>query len=163
MMHTQSLTRIALCAALLTIGSWVALPLGAVPFTLQIMMVYLVAMVLTPKQAFFTVAVWMLLGAVGLPVFAYFNRGVSYLLGPTGGYILGFLIAAPLISALKDKWRLLIPLTILMIYLVGSLGIMRVKAMPFLQAYKINLPFLPFDLLKIALAMYIAPFIRKSI
>lgn len=162
-MHTKSLTRIALSSALLSVASWIALPIGAVPFTLQIMMVYLIALILTPKQSFLSVLVWILLGAAGLPVFANFNRGLGYLAGPTGGYILAFLLSAPLVGWMQTRYRRLVPFTILLVYLIGSLGLMRVKPMPVLSALKINIPFLPFDLIKIVLAMYIAPFIRKSI
>lgn len=92
-MRTQELARAALFAALIAICSWISIP-TAVPFTLQTFAVFLALGVLGGKLGTLSVAVYLLLGAVGLPVFAGFQGGLGALLGTTGGYLAGFLLTA---------------------------------------------------------------------
>ena len=95
-MRTQELARAALFAALIAICSWISIP-TAVPFTLQTFAVFLALGVLGGKLGTLSVAVvavYLLLGAVGLPVFAGFQGGLGALLGATGGYLAGFLLTA---------------------------------------------------------------------
>lgn len=92
-MRTRDLARAALFAALIAICSWLAIP-TAVPFTLQTFAVFLALGVLGGKLGTLTVAVYLLLGTVGLPVFAGFQGGLGALLGATGGYLIGFLLTA---------------------------------------------------------------------
>ena len=92
-MRTRDLARAALFAALIAICSWISIP-TAVPFTLQTFAVFLALGVLGGKLGTLSVAVYLLLGAVGLPVFAGFQGGLGALLGTTGGYLAGFLLTA---------------------------------------------------------------------
>ena len=92
-MRTQELARAALFAALIAICSWISIP-TAVPFTLQTFAVFLALGVLGGRLGTLSVAVYLLLGAVGLPVFAGFQGGLGALLGTTGGYLAGFLLTA---------------------------------------------------------------------
>ena len=85
-MRTRDLARAALFAALIAICSWISIP-TAVPFTLQTFAVFLALGVLGGKLGTLSVAVYLLLGAVGLPVFAGFQGGLGALLGATGGYL----------------------------------------------------------------------------
>lgn len=87
------LAHIALFAVLIAVCSWIAVP-SAVPFTLQTFAVFLAVGLLGGKRGTVSVLVYLLLGAVGIPVFAGFGAGIGVLLGPTGGYLLGFLISA---------------------------------------------------------------------
>ena len=93
----------ALFAALIAVCSWISIP-AAVPFTLQTFAVFAAVLLLGGKRGSLAVAVYLLLGAVGLPVFSGFKGGVGALLGPTGGYILGFLISALLIWAVTARF-----------------------------------------------------------
>ena len=92
-MRTRDLARAALFAALIAICSWISIP-TAVPFTLQTFAVFLALGVLGGRLGTLSVAVYLLLGAVGLPVFAGFQGGLGALLGATGGYLAGFLLTA---------------------------------------------------------------------
>ena len=92
-MRTQELARAALFAALIAICSWISIP-TAVPFTLQTFAVFLALGVLGGELGALSVAGYLLLGAVGLPVFSGFQGGLGALLGATGGYLLGFLLTA---------------------------------------------------------------------
>ena len=76
------------------------LPLGPVPFTLQTLVLAMVPAVLDPATSVFTVLAYVVLGAVGLPVFAGFNGGIGALAGPTGGFLWGFVLGCALAGAL---------------------------------------------------------------
>lgn len=87
------ITYIGLFAALMAICSWISIP-TTVPFTLQTLGVFLAIGLLGGKRGTLSVLVYILLGAVGLPVFSGFTGGLGKLLGSTGGYIIGFLFSA---------------------------------------------------------------------
>lgn len=84
---------IALCAAVMAVCSWISIP-AAVPFTMQTFGVFLTAGLLGGRRGTISVIVYLLLGAVGIPVFSGFSGGIGHLFGATGGYIIGFLFAA---------------------------------------------------------------------
>ena len=77
-------------AVLLAICSWISIP-TFIPFTLQTFAVFLTALLLGGKQGTIAIFIYLLLGAVGIPVFSNFGAGLGYLLGNTGGYAIGFL------------------------------------------------------------------------
>lgn len=88
---TQSLIYIALMAVIITICSWISIP-GPVPFTLQTFAVFTALLLLGTKDGLISIIVYLLLGAVGVPVFSGFRGGIGHLAGPTGGYLIGFLV-----------------------------------------------------------------------
>ena len=90
---TLELTFTALFAALIVICSWISIP-ATISFTLQTFAVFLAAGLLGGKRATLSVIIYVLLGAVGLPVFTGFKGGLGALLGTTGGYIIGFIFTA---------------------------------------------------------------------
>ncbi len=98
-----TITSVGICAALLTICSWISIPaLGPfVPFTLQTFAVFLIAGLFPLKTSLCSVVVYIALGAVGVPVFSGFKSGLAAVTGPTGGYIIGFVFAVLLIWAIK--------------------------------------------------------------
>ncbi len=109
---TKDMALIALFAALIALCSWLSIP-AAVPFTLQTLGVFLAVGLLGGRRGTLAVAVYILLGAAGLPVFAGFKAGIGVLLGATGGYIVGFLAAALAMGAVLrraggGKWALLL-------------------------------------------------------
>ena len=92
----------ALGVALMIICSWLSVPL-TVPFTMQTFAVCLVAALFGLKIGMWAVAVYLLLGIAGVPVFAGFEGGLGYLLGATGGYLVGFLLTALVVGIVADK------------------------------------------------------------
>ena len=90
--RTLDLAYIALFAALMAVCAWVSVPVPRpfVPFTMQTFAVFAAALVLGGRRGLYAVIVYLLLGAVGLPVFSGFRGGIGVLLGTTGGYIIGF-------------------------------------------------------------------------
>lgn len=85
---------IALAAVLITVCSWITVPIPSVPFTLQIFGVYAAIFTLGGLKGALSVALYIALGLIGVPVFSGFKPGLPALLGPTGGYIWGFLLSA---------------------------------------------------------------------
>ena len=97
---TYDLVYIAVFAVIMAICSWISIP-AAVPFTLQTFGVFIAVGVLGGKRGSLSVLVFILLGAIGIPVFANFSGGIGVLAGPTGGYIIGFLFSALLMWAME--------------------------------------------------------------
>lgn len=87
-----SLARIALSVALLTVCAWVTVPIGVIPVTLQNFAIALAVCALKPKESIAAVGCYLLLGLVGVPVFSSMRGGIGVLLGPTGGFLWGYLI-----------------------------------------------------------------------
>ena len=92
-LNVQDLTLIPLCASLMAVCSWISIP-AAVPFTMQTFAVFLTVGLLGGRRGSMAIALYLAMGAVGLPVFAGFAGGIGYMMGPTGGYIAGFLLSA---------------------------------------------------------------------
>ena len=90
---TKDIALTALFVAVMAVCSWISIP-ATVPFTLQTFGVFLSVGLLGGKRGSLAVLVYLLLGAVGLPVFSGFTGGIGHLLGPTGGYIIGFIFSA---------------------------------------------------------------------
>ena len=92
-MKTRDIVYIGIFAAVITICSWISIP-ATVPFTMQTFGVFLCVGLLGGRRGTLAVSVYLLLGAVGLPVFSGFTGGIGHLFGATGGYIIGFLFSA---------------------------------------------------------------------
>jgi len=104
--NTRDIAYVAMGVALIAICSWISIPAltpTMVPFTLQTFAVCLVTALLGLRLGLWTVACYILLGAVGVPVFSGFKGGFAALLGTTGGYIVGFLFTALVVGFLLDK------------------------------------------------------------
>lgn len=90
---TRDLTYVALGVAVVTVCAWISIPVGDVPFTLQTLAVAAIGCILGWKKGPLTILIYILLGLIGVPVFAGFKSGVPALMGATGGYIFGFAFA----------------------------------------------------------------------
>ena len=89
-LSVRDMTYIAVSAILIAVCSWITIPAGPVPFTMQTFAVFTVVALLGWKRGLFSVLLYLLLGALGLPVFSGFGAGIAKILGPTGGYMVGF-------------------------------------------------------------------------
>ena len=154
---------------LLAVSSKVQVPFWPVPMTMQTFVVFILAMAYGWKLSFLTLTAYLFEGAIGLPVFAS-GGGLSYLIGPTAGYLYGMTIAATLIGYFADLdygksfIKTIIPLTIgtVIIFLFG-IGYLS-SIIGFDKAINVGLlPFIPSELFKIALALLIIPTIWKII
>lgn len=163
-LRTTDMAYIALFAVGMAVCAWVSVPM-AVPFTLQTFGVFLALGALGGRRGTWAVAVYLLLGAVGLPVFSGFQGGLGALLGATGGYLLGFLAAALvywLVTAKLGTSRpaeaLAMALGLAVCYAFGTAWFLAVYARttgPIGLAAALSwcvVPFLLPDLIKLALA-----------
>lgn len=156
----------ALLAAILCVSSYIniPLPISPVPITAQILVVNLVALLLKPKKAALTIGVWLLLGAVGLPVFSGGRGGFGVLAGPTGGFAISYLLMVLVVSFLCGKCKkeyqkllILIAIGIPLMYVIGVSWMKVVTNVAWPAAWLTGaLPFLPGDILKAVAAVFIA-------
>lgn len=104
-LRTQDLTLIAVFSTLMAACAWIAVPVPApfVQFTMQTFAIFAALLVLGGRRGTYTVTVYLLLGAVGVPVFSGFRGGFGVLLGTTGGYLLGFFFQALLYWLITAK------------------------------------------------------------
>lgn len=172
---TYDLVYIGIFAALMAVCSWISIP-TAVPFTMQTFGVFMAVSVLGGRRGTFSVLVYIILGAIGLPVFAGFTGGVGILFTSTGGYIVGFLFSALLIWGMekllgrKPVMQILsMTAGLIVCYAFGSAWYMFFYARetgPIGLATVISwcvLPFIIPDLLKIALAFVVSRRLRKYV
>ena len=110
-LRTLDMAYIALFAVLMAVCAWITIPM-TVPFTLQIFAVFAALATLGGRRGTYAVAVYLLLGAVGLPVGAGFQGGLGWLLGTTGGYIVGFLCIALIYWLMTAKLGESLPVSI---------------------------------------------------
>ncbi|NLZ83526.1 MAG: biotin transporter BioY [Clostridiales bacterium] len=174
MIHKSKAYQIAIIgivAAVLSILSPITLPIGVVPISLTTFAILIAVYTLGMKKGTISVLIYILLGLVGLPVFSGFSSGPAKLLGPTGGYIIGYvfmaLIAGFFIDRYFDKYYLCFIGMILGTIICYSFGTTWL-------AYQANMsaktalaagviPFIPGDLLKIITALIVGPQIRKRL
>lgn len=171
--NTVELTRMALLTALICVSAYIIIPLPFSPasLTAQTLIVNLIALLLTPRQSIFTMVVYTLLGLAGLPVFSGGMGGPGKLFGPTGGYIMSWLAAVPLMSWLKGRhysFRRYCLVTIAVgmpvIYLLGSAYMKFITGMSWSATFGAAvIPFIPLDLFKCAAAALIARPIQVSL
>ena len=166
---TIDMAYIALFAVLMAVCSWISIP-AVVPFTLQTFGVFVAVSVLGGKRGTLAVVLYLLIGVVGLPVFAGFSGGLGVLLGSTGGYIIGFIVMAVIAGLVIDNcrkpWIQLIGMIVgtIVCYLFGTIWFCLVANYTFKAALAVCvIPFIPADLVKMIIAMIIGPLIKKRI
>lgn len=120
--RTRTLCVVGMCTALLCVGAWIAVP-ASPPFTLQTLVLFGICLLFPGKKAIVAVLLYLLLAAVGLPVLSGFGGGIGAFLGPTGGYLFGFLLLAlcSLLPCRRDGSRLLVlVLGLILCYACGT-------------------------------------------
>lgn len=172
---TFNLSYIAVSAALMAICSWISIP-TVVPFTLQTFAVFLTVGLLGGKRGTAAVVIYLLLGAIGIPVFSGFSGGLHVILGNTGGYLIGFVLSALIMWAMeiicgRKMWCLGLSMVLGMIayYAVGTIWFMMIYmktegavALSTVLGWCV-FPFILPDLIKITLAMALTRQLRRSI
>lgn len=104
-LKTQTLTKIALCVAILCVTSFFIVPLPFTPIVISLhtIVVNIIGLILKPKEAGLSILIYLFMGLIGLPVFSGGTSGPGKLFGPTGGFYFGFLFAVVVISLLRGK------------------------------------------------------------
>ncbi len=173
-MKTKDMAYIALMAVLMSVCSWLSVP-AAIPFTMQTYAVFTALLLLGGRRGSIAVAVYIALGAVGLPVFSGFAGGVGKLMGPTGGYIIGFVFTGLCYWLFErlfgDKlWAKLIGLALglAVCYVFGTVWFVQVYSAtkPISYASALGICVFPFvlpDIAKMALAVLTERVLKKHI
>ena len=157
------LTMTAVMAAVICVLSPLVIPIGPVPITLANLAMYLSLYLLGGKRGTASCLVYVLIGMAGVPVFAGFTGGAAKLFGPTGGYIVGYLlmvmIAGAVIDRTKSRW-------------MHGLGMVLGTALWYCISMDSTvetaltlcvIPFIPGDLVKMAVAMTVGPMLRDRL
>jgi len=161
----------SLLAALMTVGAYISIPVGPVPIVLQNMFVFLAGLLLGSRWGLASVGVYLLAGACGLPVFAGGMGGIGRIVGPTGGYLIGYLPAVFMVGYISEKGAARISFDIIamicgtfFLYAFGVTWLKILTGMTWSKTLAVGmLPFLIGDGLKIVAAAAIARAIRPII
>ena len=167
---TYDLVYIAVFAVLMAVCSWISVP-TAVPFTLQTFAVFMAVGVLGGRRGTMAVALYIILGAVGVPVFAGMTGGIGILTGTTGGYIVGFLFSALVMWAMekipgkKSVIQILsMAAGLIVCYAFGTAWFCFQAESDLLPALTMCVfPFIPGDLVKMVVAIAVGPMLRNRL
>ncbi|HIV34242.1 MAG TPA: biotin transporter BioY [Candidatus Blautia intestinigallinarum] len=165
---TRDIVYTAFFAVLIAVGSWISIPM-TVPFTLQTFAVFVTLGILGGRRGTMAVLLYILLGAVGIPVFSGFTGGVGILLGNTGGYIAGFLLTGFIFWGMQRMFGRSLGVQVISM-LLGLISCYFFGTVWFLLVYMRNgstvsvvtvlgwcvIPFIVPDLVKLGLALTVA-------
>ncbi|MGP1589433.1 biotin transporter BioY [Oribacterium sp. oral taxon 102] len=165
----RSMSLIALMTALMCIFGPMSVPIGPVPVSLTVLTVYLAAYILGMKRGSLAYLLYLLLGLAGLPVLSGYSGGLGKLLGPTGGYLIGFLPMAMLSGYAVERFpsRLLLQLCGMLLglfvcYGLGTVWLSVAAGISLGKAFTLGvLPFLAFDIGKLAIAVLVGRAVRQ--
>ena len=169
--RTYTMTSTALMTAVTCILGPLAIPIGPVPVSLTPLAVFLSVYILGTKRGTIAYLLYLLIGAVGVPVFSGFTGGIGKLAGPTGGYLIGYiffaLIAGWFIHRFYDKvviQFLGMVLALAVLYAFGTAWLAYSAGMTFGAALAVGvLPFIVFDLIKIVIAIALGRAVRSRL
>lgn len=166
-----SITMIGIITALTCVLAPLSVPIGPVPISLSNFTLFLSVYVLGTKRSVIGCSVYLLLGLFGLPVFTGYGSGIGKVLGPTGGYMIGFfpliIISGFFVKKYTDKWYIsLIGMFIgsLICNTIGTIWLAFQANMSFAAAFLAGvIPFIPGDLIKMGIAIYIGGQLRNQL
>lgn len=170
-MNIRKTVIIAILAATICIFAPFSVPFGAIPLSLSTFAIYVVSSSVGMSHSLPAVAVYILIGAVGLPVFSSFTGGLQCITGYTGGFIIGYIPCALIIGLLTDRFesnKIIYPVSMaagtLVCYLSGTFWYMHKAECGFLQAASVCvLPFIIGDIIKIAAASCIGLTLKQRL
>lgn len=181
--RTRSVAFCGLSIALMAVSAWIVVPFGPVPFTLQTFVMVFVLLALRPADALASIAIYLGMGAVGLPLFSAMRGGIGVLAGPTGGFLWGFLLGAVVALAflkIVDQGKnsahpsatmrplafdaVAAVLFLVVCYICGWLQLSVVAGMGPEAAFLAGVaPFIIIDLVKLAFAVVVARAVRSAV
>ncbi|WP_026486553.1 biotin transporter BioY [Caldanaerobius polysaccharolyticus] len=173
-MKLKEMAYAGLFAAITAVMAQISIPLPftPVPITFQVLAVCMAGAVLGSKLGALSMLVYDLLGAIGIPVFAGFKGGFSAIVGPSGGYIIAFPVAAFFAGYILERAKgynklmsfISMFVGLVLIYLVGMVQLAVVAKMSLLKAFYAGVvPFVPLDIVKVVIAALVVEPLRKSI
>lgn len=167
----KKITYISILTCILCILSPISLYIGIVPITLSTFIIYIIGSITNPKDSLLICILYIFIGIIGIPVFSSFTSGIGAILGPTGGYIIGYIPCILLISVITklNKKNILvyfssITLGTIICYLIGSLWYMVYSDVKFAYALLICVvPFIIFDSVKIIVASLVSYLLNNKV
>ena len=163
---TRSITYISLCVAVMAVLSQIAIPIGAVPVTIQAFVVALIGYFLGAKAGLCTIVVYVLLGVVGAPVFAGLRGGFQVLISYTGGFIFGYLPFVVLCGLNGKGWQKITLgiVGLLLCHLCGAIQYMLLSNIGFFGALLVvSLPFLIKDIVLVIASYFVSKVFKKRL
>lgn len=168
---TKTIALIAVMTAVTCVLAPLSLPIGPVPISLTNLAIYFALYILGMKKGTISYVVYLAIGLVGVPVFSGFTGGPGKLIGPTGGYLIGFIPMAIIAGILIDKYngkfiQSMIGMVVgtVVCYALGTVWLAYQAQMDFMAALWTGvIPFIPGDLIKMVLAAFFGPQIRKAL
>ncbi len=162
---TRQMVLTAMMTALMCVLAPISLPIGPVPISLATFMIYLSAYVLGWRLSSLSVLIYLLLGFAGVPVFAGYTGGAAKILGPTGGYLVGYILLAIIAGAFIEKGNSKLVLSFsgmvfgtLVLYALGTAWLMVSASMDLPSALLAGMiPFIPGDIAKMIVAYAVGP------
>ncbi|MDD3173880.1 MAG: biotin transporter BioY [Herbinix sp.] len=170
--NTVNLVMTGMFTAIICVMSQISIPTQPIPFTLALFAIFLTGALLPPRYALLSVLTYLLIGAIGIPVFSSFRGGLERLVGPTGGYLAAYPIMA-FVTALFykyfNKYKVValaigMVISLILCYTIGTLWFSHISGNSFYSALFICVfPYVVFDLLKIVLAISVSMVIRRTV
>ncbi len=166
----KTMTKIAFFTALIAVLAQISIPFYPVPFTAQVFGVFLAGILMGSRAGLLSILTYLLMGAAGMPVFAMWRGGLQVILGPSGGYLLGFIPGIYCLGKLTgDRNRsnnaMLIAgmlVFLVIIYTCGGLQLSYIMKLDFKQTMVAGvIPFLPLDLIKVGLTIPLVAKLRR--
>lgn len=169
--NIRAMTMIAVMTAVMCIFGPMSVPIGPVPISLTVLTVYLAVYILGMKRGTIAYLVYLLIGFAGVPVLSGYSGGPGKVLGPTGGYLLGFIFMALISGWFIDHFYKNIGLQLIgmltglaVCYAIGTLWLAKLTGMSFSQALAAGvIPFVAFDVVKIAVAILLGRSVRSRL
>lgn len=167
----RSIAKMAMLLALLIVSSYISINTGVLKFTLQLLVIFIIGLCSTMLESVIIVSLYIILGVLGLPIFANFGGGFAYLLSPTFGFVYSFLIGVMVMQIIKNAFKKIQKYKILeytlmclaclfVVYLIGLIHFYFVynyyldKSSTFGNAIMLTVvPYIPFDILKMVVAI----------
>lgn len=169
-LNTRDMILCSFFAAIIAVLAQISIPIQPVPFTFQVIGVALAGSILGPKKGFISVVLYILLGAIGAPVFAGMKGGIQMLVGPTGGFLMAFPFMALIIGYFTEKNNKATYiflgglLGLILSYLLGSIQLSFVAKISYTNALTLGvLPFIVFDLIKLSMVAMVSVKIKKTL
>lgn len=161
----------SLMAAMIAVGSYIHIPIGPVPIVLQNFFILLAGLLLGARWGLTSVGIYLLVGAIGVPVFAGAKGGIAHFLGPTGGYLIAYAAAVLLCGLISERSNgrtaidiAAVVLSSLLVYAIGVPWLKAVTGMSWAKAMAVGMvPFIPGDVFKAAAAIMVARALRPVI
>lgn len=169
--NIKQMTMIGIMTALLCVLSPFSIPVGVIPLSLTTVAILLSIYLLGTWKGMISLLLYLLIGLIGMPVFSGFSSGPAKLFGPTGGYFVGYFFLAAISGIFLDKFKgkkipslcgMLIGTAFL--YLFGTAWLAYQAKMTFRAALWAGvIPFIPGDLIKITLVLFLGPIIKQRL